>query len=545
MPTEFVVPRVRAALGAGVALLGALWAAAAAGQEAWGPQPKFDIWEYQVTGASRLPVESVEKAVYPFLGEGRTLADVQKAAEALEQAYHEAGYASVLVSIPEQSVSRGVVELSVTEGRVDKVRVTGSRYYSQERILAQVPALAEGRATDFNALQEQLAALGRNTDRRIQPLLRPGREPGTTEVELKVDDTLPLHGSVEFNNRYSPSRAPDPGDYRLSGTVHYDNLWQRDHSVSLSYLTSPGHTDEARITSASYLLPVGAPDETLSIYGVHSDSNAELTTSLAGTNMISRGNIYGLRLAEPIRNLAGVSQGLTFGLDYKSLGEKTYQYDAEAFSYPITYWLGSLQYSGGLSHLDGDTAFGLGALFSIRGLRNNEDQFAYKRFRGQGNFTILQWNLQRIQHLPEKFDLVGRIEGQFASIPLLPSEEYAIGGANSVRGYPEATQLGDHGFRGMLELHTPNLIAGEAPWGDLRLLAFYEGAQVRVLDPLPGQIARFTLASYGVGLRLVARPGVTLSLDYGWRLKDGLTADTHGSLAKGGGKVHFNLGFQM
>jgi hemolysin activation/secretion protein len=527
-----------------LAALAGLWSAPAAAGGWNGEPPKFNIWEYQVTGSSKLDAVAIEKAVYPFLGEDKTLDDVQKAADALEKAYRDAGHPSVVVTIPEQSVSGGVVEISVTEGRIERVRVTGSQYYSQERILAQVPALTEGAVPDFNALQEQLATLGRSPDRRIQPLLRPGHQPGTTEVELKVDDSLPLHGSVELNNRYAPSQAPNPGDYRLSGTVRYDNLWQREHSVSLSYLTSPGHSEETKVTSIAYTLPLDQVDETLTIYGVHSNSNSDLTTSLAGTNVLGRGDIFGLRLSEPIRSVRGIHHGLTFGLDYKHLQEDMTQEGSGSFPTPLTYWLGSLQYGGGLSSVEGDTTFGLGGLLSVRGLRDNEDEFGNKRYRGQGNFAVVQWNLQRVQHLPEKFDLTARMEGQFASLQLPSSEEYAIGGANSVRGYPEATQLGDHGLRGLLELRTPNLIDGEAPWGDLRLLTFLEGAQVRVLEP-QGAASRHTLASYGVGLRFVTRRGVALSLDYGRRMKDGMTTDTHGSVTRGGGMLHFNAGFQL
>ena len=513
--------------------------------QSWNGKPKFDIWEFTVTGNSKLSAEAIEAAVYPFLGPGKTLDDVQSAADALEKIYRESGYATVLVSIPEQSVTGGVVEIAVTEGRIERVRVTGSQYFAQERVLEKVPALTEGGVPDFNALQQQLAAVSRSSDRRVQPLLRPGHQPGTTEVELKVDDSLPLHGNIELNNRYSPSRAPDPGDYRLSGTVRYDNLWQREHSVSLSYLTSPGHTEETKVGSLSYSLPISGQDETLTIYGVRSDSTSDLTSSLAGTNVLGRGDIYGLRLAEPLRKMFGVNHGLTYGLDYKKLKEDLVMEGVGSYPTPLTYWLGSLQYAGGLTAYGGETGFGAGLLLSVRGLMDNEDQFASKRYQGQGNFAILQWNLQRVQHLPAKFDLVSRVEGQLASLPLPSSEEYAIGGAASVRGYPEATQIGDHGIRGAIELRTPSLIPGETPWGDLRLLTFLEGGQVRVRDPLPEQISRFTLASRGVGLRFMSRHGLALSLDYGWRLKDGRTTDTHGSVAKGGGMFHFNLGFQL
>ena len=44
----------------------------------------------------------------------------------LEQAYRDAGYKTVVVIIPEQEVVGGEVQLQVTEGRVEKVRVKGA-----------------------------------------------------------------------------------------------------------------------------------------------------------------------------------------------------------------------------------------------------------------------------------------------------------------------------------------------------------------------------------------------------------------------------------
>jgi hemolysin activation/secretion protein len=91
-------------------------------------EPRFDILEYRVEGNSVLTREQIERAVYPHLGPRRTIADVERARGSLEKTYREAGYATVLVDIPEQKVSAGSVVLKVTEGRLSRVRVKGSRY---------------------------------------------------------------------------------------------------------------------------------------------------------------------------------------------------------------------------------------------------------------------------------------------------------------------------------------------------------------------------------------------------------------------------------
>jgi hemolysin activation/secretion protein len=164
------------------------------------------------------------------MGEKKTVDDVEKARDALEKSYHQAGYLTVLVDIPEQEVNSKIVKLNVTEGKVSKLRIKDSHYYSLGRIKELSPSIKEGEVPHFPALQQDITRLNRTADRRVTPVLKAGKEFGTVEVDLKVEDKLPLHASLELNDRYSQ----DTTRWRLGGSIRYDNLWQRDHSLSLS-----------------------------------------------------------------------------------------------------------------------------------------------------------------------------------------------------------------------------------------------------------------------------------------------------------------------
>ena len=73
------------------------------------------IAEYRVLGSHLLNEEAIGEAVYPFLGPGRTAADVEGARSALERAYHEKGLQTVSVSIPAQTGRHGILFLQDTE----------------------------------------------------------------------------------------------------------------------------------------------------------------------------------------------------------------------------------------------------------------------------------------------------------------------------------------------------------------------------------------------------------------------------------------------
>jgi hemolysin activation/secretion protein len=70
-----------------------------------------------------------------------------------------------------------------------------------------------------------------------------------------------------------------------------------------------------------------------------------------------------------------------------------------------------------------------------------------------------------------------------------------------VRGYLESEVVGDDGIFGSLELRTPPLMF-EGKSADWRFYLFGDAGELKVLNPLPEQVARFNLSSFGMGSRL-------------------------------------------
>jgi hemolysin activation/secretion protein len=203
----------------------------------------LDVWEFVVDGNTVLDDETIESTLAPFMGPSRTAGDVDKARSALEDCYRDKGYRTVAVTIPQQKAADGVVLLKVQESRVGHLKVIGSKYHSLDRIVESAPSLAEGKVPDFKAVQNDLVTLNQQADRRVTPALKAGARPGTVDVDLVVEDSLPLHGALELNNRYSQ----DTSKLRSLASLSYDNLLQRGHSLSLSFQTAPQNPDDAKV----------------------------------------------------------------------------------------------------------------------------------------------------------------------------------------------------------------------------------------------------------------------------------------------------------
>ncbi len=240
---------------------------------------RFDVLVYLVDGNSVLSTPEIERAVYPFLGPQRSVQEIEAARAALEKAYQQRGYLTVSVELPEQQVENGEVRLQVVEGRVEKLRVTGARYHLPSTIREGLPSLAAGSVPQFGQVQQELADLGRQPDRRLTPLLRPGKAPGTLEVELQVEEQLPLHGTLEANSKQSPNTVAG----RLEGGLRYDNLFQLGHTLGLNWIVAPGNPDHADILTLNYGLPFAGGDYA---YAFITRSDSDVPTGV-GQNTIT------------------------------------------------------------------------------------------------------------------------------------------------------------------------------------------------------------------------------------------------------------------
>lgn len=468
--------------------------------DAAAPAQTFEVQAYDVEGNSILSQLDIEKAVYPQLGPGRTNDDVEKARAALERAYHSRGYQSVVVDVPPQTVEQGIIRLRVVEAPVGRLRVVGSEYHSLGEIKRLAPSLAEGQSPNFTQAQKELAELNRLPDRQVTPVVRPGRVPGTVDIDLRVDDTLPLHASLELNNDHAPDTEP----LRLTGTLRYANLWQKGHTLSLTYLVAPQNVDDAQVFAASYVAPVWNTPWTLLAYGYTSDSNI---SSLGGASVLGKGYAIGVRGIYQLPPFRALQQSVNFGFDYKHFDEAISVGEAEVEA-PIEYVPANIVYSLTRTGEKATTNLTVGATAGLRGFGSGVDEFQNKRAFATPNFVKLNLDLTHTQNLPRDFQLQGRFSGQLADQPLVSSEQFAAGGRSTVRGYLQAEAVGDNGILGSGEVRFPSFapLLAKAPWGgavdELRFYGFTEAAKVWILEPLADQQERITLYSAGVGLRL-------------------------------------------
>lgn len=470
---------------------------------------RFDIDDFAVEGAQTLSQIDIEEAIYPFLGPNKSADDVEKARAALEKAYHDKGFQTVSVSIPQQNAQAKVITLKVTELKVGRLRVKNSRYFDLAKIKDGAPSLKEGSVPNFGDVTKDIVSLNQWPDRRVTPALRAGATPGTVDVDLNVEDTVPLHGSVEINNRESPNTTA----IRVTSTAHYDDLWQRGDSFSFSYQVAPQRPSDAEVFSGSYLARVENVDWlNVLFYGVKSSSDVAI---VGGTSIVGPGQIFGSRAVMTLPARENFFQTLSVGIDYKHF-DQTVAQAGTGFESPVTYYPVVASYGATFKGEKSTTQLNASLTYNMRPLSSDPTDFDNKRFAASASFTHLNADLSHTQELPQGFQLYGKMQGQVADGPLVSSEQFSVGGLDTVRGYLESEVLGDNGIVGNIELRSPDVgsllqqqVKDETGQGkphfttfnEWRFFGFADAGTAIVLSPLPEQQAKFDLWSYGVGTR--------------------------------------------
>ena len=463
---------------------------------------RFDIRAFRVSGNKLLPGDAVERAVYPFMGPGRSEADVEGARAALQKAFEDAGYVAVSVFVPEQSVDGGILSLEVQPQTVAQVVVEGAKRPDAVRALA--PSVAPGATPNLKAFQRDVVALNGKANRRVTPELRAGSAPGTLDVVLKVEESSPLHLSAEVNNFSSAATTR----LRVSGTMRFDDMWGRGDSLSVSAQTAPRRTNDGTVFSGNYMLRLGSGTQLL-FYAVHSDSDIAV---VGGTSVIGKGNIFGGRLVQSLGSSGGFYHSLTVGADWKDFTEDL-RLGSDRNMIPIKYLPVTLSWRGdwsGSSHATnltltgvlGTRGAGTAGGFSVDGCEVDVHHFDCKRYKAKPNFVILKGEAETNVKLFAGFEANAKLTGQWSPDPLISNEGFSLGGMGSVRGYYESEMLADYGLAGQVELKTPNLVTRvKSPIDELRLVGFVDGGWGGIRFPLD-QKDRFRLVSLGLGTRI-------------------------------------------
>ena len=488
---------------------------------------RFDIARYRVEGNTLLPAEEVERTVAPYTGKGRDFGDVQKALEALQDAYGARGYSAVSVYLPEQELARGEVLLKVVEAKISKLQVSGNKFYDEGNIRRSLPALAEGTVPNAHLVAKNLRLANENPGKQTNVTLRAAEKEGDVEARVEVVDENPSKWFLTLDNTGTSQTGYD----RLGIGYQHSNIGNLDHAITAMFITSVEKPSEVGIYSVGYHLPLYGYGASVDLVAGYSDVNAGTTSTPSGPLSFSgSGYVVGGRYNWHLDHHAGYDHKVIFGLDYRyydnacSVGAfGAAGCGAAAATYSVLPL--SATYAGTFTMPTGRAGFYGTAATNLGGFsKGGTSDLQQARANVDVHYWVARAGFDAAQALEGDWQVRARLDAQYTGEALVPAEQFGIGGQASVRGFLEREVSSDKGHSGTLEVYTPELapMIGLKDW-NARLLAFYDFGRLTRVNPLPGEQLREGIASAGLGLRLALQKAFSLRLDVANILQQGGT----------------------
>lgn len=514
-------------------------AAPAAAQEpkVEGP-PRFDIVRFNVEGATLLSSEDIQRAVGPFIGKQKDFGDVQRALEALQKAYIDSGFSAVQVLLPEQELEQGVIQFRVIEAKLTKIVVQGNQFFDEANIRNSLPVLREGSPPITRKIAQNLRVANESPAKQTTVILRTGDVEGEVEASVKVADEKVWKASVTLDNTGNKST----GKFRLGGGFRHANLFNKDHVMTLQYITSPSprdKIDEVSVIGFGYKIPLYSLGDTLEFFAGVSDVNSGLIAETF--NVTGSGTVLGVRYNQLLEKLGQYYEHkLIYGLDFRDYRNSVVPVGAQINFVPdISVHPISVTYSG-IWRLPASEATIFTALSqNIPGGNDGRtENFANSRIGATKTYSIFRLGGTYSAALPNDVLVRLALNGQYTRNSLVAGEQFGVGGADTVRGFLEREVANDYGHRGSVEIYSPDFGAtGGNKELRTRLLAFWDFAGVKRNFPQPGEIPGTWISSAGFGVRAALSNYFSLRADFAQVLNSG------GSQGKSDGRGHFSFSF--
>lgn len=461
------------------------------------------IKKFQVEGSSVFSKDELNQAIKSYRNRPITLPELFQARSVITKLYTDKGYINSGAYIPPQELTNGMVKIAVLEGELEGINIVGTKHLSPNYISSRIENAA-GKPVNVESLLSALQLL------RLDPLidnvsaeLSAGIRPGTSLLDIQVEEADVFNISSSFNN----NRSPSVGTIQRSIGLNHGNLFGFGDKFNFNYTNTQGSNS----LDFAYAVPINSRNGTIKA-GFGINSNDVIEDPFTILDIESKSRYYELNLRQPL--VIKPNQEFAIGMSFSRTESETTLEDQEFFL------------SRGANE-QGETKISAIRLFQEYVNRNDKKVLAFRSqfsigvdaFNATNNedepdSTFFTWRGQSqwVRKIDEDFLFLLRGDAQFSGGGLVPLEQFRVGGVNSARGYRQDLVLGDNGIFTSAELRIPVLRFKKID-SLVQIAPFFDIGTVWNSDDL--EINNSTLPALGIGLNFSRGNNFNARLDWG------------------------------
>lgn len=462
-----------------------------------------------ISGATVFTEAELLQVLGPVKGQSLDLAGLRGLAARIDAHYRAADYPFVRAVIPQQSMAGGALRIEVVEGRYGRVTALSPDAGLTASAQRFLEPLKGGEQIKGATLERTALLLDDLPGMSASPLLRPGAQAGTGDLDVRVTRGRRVEGDVGYDNHGNRYTGYD----RLRAQLGINEVLQFGDQLTLRGLLT---SETLWLGAAGYSAPLGAQGWRMQLGYAH--TAYELGKEFSNLQANGTARVASAGVTYPL--VRSQRSNITLGGTYQ---HKRLRDDVDTTATSQRKQSDSVPLSALFDHRDtvGGGGITYGSLVWTPGrLKLDAALKAADALNTAGSFNKVNLDIVRAQALPGGFSAYARFSGQVASKNLDSSEGMSLGGASGVRAYPTGEGTGDEGWLTQLELRYAA--------GPYSPYVFYDHGSIRT-DAKPAVGATNNTRSIsggGVGMRY-QRSNWNLDAALAWRSHGGApTADT-------------------
>jgi hemolysin activation/secretion protein len=504
-------------------------------------------------------------------GEVANLERVAAIRDAITLLYIERGYITSRAKMPEDWQSTGgTLTFPVIEGQVSSLNIVDysgqdperydrvNRGYNSKYVRDRIQ-LGLGTPLNIKNLEEQVRLLEIDSlfdednfnpkcqksvvCKKIDAILRPAAsmKDGESDLIVRIPPTRFFRANFNFDN----SSPPSIGAERLKTDFSFANLAGLGDNLVASFQIDPFHSSKERFfrfAGLSYQLPLNSMNGTIQL---RAESRREkiIQEPFDQFNLRAKAELYEIIYRQPLVHSYTNEFALSLGLTVQN--GQTFVFNDTPFPFGIgpdkngVSRTSVIKFGQDYIHRGVTGTWLLKSQFSLGtglfGATNNLGSIP------DGKFISWLGQVQRLQQLGDNHLLIMQADLQLSPNPLLPSQQFVIGGSQSLRGYRQNVRFGDNGFHFSLEDRI-TLSRDKNRKPIFQLAPFVDVGTVWNQANNPNQLpSQNLLAGTGIALLWQPLPKLNLRLDYALPLID--LRDRGETLQDNG--VYFSINYQL